>query len=400
MAKENFKPHMMYSKSGESKMAKTYQEHLDLKNKGWGHSKPKKKIGGATGPNFILSILLLLSFTINAQDSKFKTELKKTFKFSTFYAAVNGGTSISDQNTYSILDGLQTDIIETPFDYALTLGVRKIQRFGYENKANTFKDGTETSYSDAATIGRTKGFEFLFEMDYQRKFGDTYIDQHHFLRYLADKWVVKIEYLQDGFADVEYMEASQRYRQKIGRKFSLTAGTAQRISEPYGYDPLAEWVLSNGNIHYTSLALEQGYSIAFDPTGISYLDPSGNVAATSAEVWEEVVIPQVLDDYVKASKDALPVQWCYSMVVGLDYYHYTKKIWLHSWANILPYHLNTGGEYSYHNFNGGNWIDYSAGLIFGYKINKNLGVFIEGKYNKYWNRDWHDFKFGINYIIL
>ena len=206
----------------------------------------------------ILSILLLFAFTINAQDSKFKKELKKTFKFSTFYAAVNGGISISDQNTYSILDGLQTDVIETPFDYALTLGVRKIQRFGYENKANTFKDGTETSYSDAATIGRIKGFEYLFEADYQRRFGNDYIDQNHFLRYIADKWVVKVEYLQDGFADVEYFEASQRYRQKIGRKLSITAGTVQRISEPYGFDPLAEWVLSNGNLHYTNLALEEG----------------------------------------------------------------------------------------------------------------------------------------------
>ena len=333
----------------------------------------------------ILSILLLLSFTINAQEeSKFKKELKKTFKFSTFYAAVNGGTSISDQNTYSILDGLQTDVIETPFDYALTLGVRKIQRFGYENKAKSFKDGTESSYSDGATIGRVKGFEYLFEVDYQRKFGDTYIDQNHFLRYVADKWVVKMEYIQDGFADVEYMEASQRYRHQIGRKLSITAGTVQRISEPYGFDPLAQWVLSNGNLHYTSLALEEGYTIGFAPTGI----------------WEELVIPQMLNDYVKGEKDALPVQWCHSVVIGFDYYHYKKQIWFHSWGNILPVHLNTGGDYSYHNFNGGNWIDYSGGLIFGYKINKNLGVFIEGKYNKYWNRDWHDFKFGINYIIL
>ena len=348
---------------------------------------------------FVVLFWLIASIAIG-QESKFKTEVKKTFKFSTFYAAVNGGTSISDENVYSILNDLETDIIETPFDYALTFGIRKIQRFGYENKANTFKDGTEASYSDAAVIGRTKGFEFLFELDYKRQQGDSYIDQHHFLRYLADKWVVKVEYLQDGFADVEYMEASQRYRHKIGRKLSLTAGTAQRISEPYGYDPLADWVLSNGNIHYTNLALEEGYSIGFDPTGISYLDPSGAVVATSSEIWEEVVIPQVLNDYVKASKDALGVQWCHSLVIGLDYYHYTKKIWLHSWGNILPVHLNTGGDYSYHNFNGGNWIDYSAGLIFGYKVNKNLGVFIEGKYNKYWNRDWHDFKFGINYIIL
>ena len=355
----------------------------------------KNKIGYI----FVILFWLIASIAIG-QESKFKTEVKKTFKFSTFYAAVNGGTSISDQNTYSILNDLETDVIETPFDYALTLGIRKIQRFGYENKANTFKDGTEASYSDAATIGRTRGFEFLFELDYKRQQGDSYVDQHHFLRYLADKWVVKVEYLQDGFADVEYMEASQRYRQKIGKRFSLTAGTAQRISEPYGYDPLAEWVLSNGNIHYTNLALEEGYSIGFAPDGISYLNPNGSVVATNTEVWEEVVIPQIIDDYVKASKDALDVQWCYSVVVGLDYYYYTKKIWLHSWANVLPYHLDTGGDYSYHNFNGGNWIDYSGGLIFGYKINKNLGVFVEGKYNKYWNREWHDFKFGINYIIL
>tara|TARA_R100001463_G_scaffold61900_3_gene114775 strand:- start:1681 stop:2910 length:1230 start_codon:yes stop_codon:yes gene_type:complete len=399
---EGYKDHMMYDpKTGKGKMTKSCQEHLDLTSEGWKHEKPKKKMGGAIGPNFILSLLLLLSFTINAQEeSKFKKELKKTFKFSTFYAAVNGETSISDQNIYSVLNDLETDIIETPFDYALTLGVRKIQRFGYENKANTFKDGTEASYSDAAVIGRTKGFEFLFEVDYKRQQGENYIDQHHFLRYLADKWVVKVEYLQDGFADVEYMEASQRYRHKLGRRVSLTAGTVQRISEPYGFDPLAEWVLSNGNLHYTSLALEEGYTIGFDPTGISYLDPSGAVVATNSEIWEEVVIPQVLDDYVKSEKDALPVQWCHSVVIGADYYYYTKKIWLHSWANILPYHLNTGGEYSYHNFNGGNWIDYSGGLIFGYKINKNLGVFVEGKYNKYWNREWHDFKFGINYIIL
>ena len=350
----------------------------------------------------IFSILLLLSFTINAQEeSKFKKELKKTFKFSTFYAAVNGGTSISDQNTYSILDGLQTDVIETPFDYALTLGIRKIQRFGYENKAKSFKDGTESSYSDGATIGRVKGFEFLFEIDYKRQQGDTYIDQHHFLRYVADKWVVKMEYLQDGFADVEYMEASQRYRHQIGKKLSFTAGTVQRISEPYGYDPLAEWVLPNGNIHYTNLALEgMGFEVAFGPEGIQYIDNHGHVVATSTEVWEEVIVPIVLNEYVKEKKDALPVQWCHSVVIGFDYYHYKKKIWIHSWGNILPIHLNTGGDYSYHNFNGGNWIDYSAGLIFGYKINKNLGIFIEGKYNKYWNRDWHDFKFGINYIIL
>jgi len=67
----------------------------------------------------------------------------------------------------------------------------------------------------------------------------------------------------------------------------------------------------------------------------------------------------------------------------------------------MPYHYNGGGEYSYHNFNDEEqWYDYSGGLIFGYNLNRNVGCFIEGKYNKYWNREWYDFKFGINYRIF
>ena len=88
-------------------------------------------------------------------------------------------------------------------------------------------------------------------------------------------------------------------------------------------------------------------------------------------------------------------------MLGFDYYHYTKTFWLHSWANVLPYHHDIGSKYSYHKYNNNEqWYDYSGGLILGYKLNKHLGMFVEGKYNKYWNREWHDFKFGINYVIF
>ena len=90
----------------------------------------------------------------------------------------------------------------------------------------------------------------------------------------------------------------------------------------------------------------------------------------------------------------------HSLVIGFDYYYYSKKYWLHSWGNLLPYHYNDGGEFSYHNYNDGEqWYDYSGGVIFGRKIDKQLGIFAEGKYSKYWNREWYDFKFGVNYII-
>ena len=89
-------------------------------------------------------------------------DVKKLLKFSTFYAAVNGGTSLSDVEVFSVDNGLSTQTISTPYDYNFTIGLRKIARFGYENKAQTFYDGTESNYSDAATVGKVKGVEYLF----------------------------------------------------------------------------------------------------------------------------------------------------------------------------------------------------------------------------------------------
>ena len=147
------------------------------------------------------------------------------------------------------------------------------------------------------------------------------------------------------------------------------------------------------------MAIEEGYSV--DVYENEYKDPDGNIVATSSDVWKQVVIPEVLENYVEKKRNELPNQWQYSLVVGFDYYYYKKNFWLHSWGNLMPYHYDDGGQYSYHNFNDGEqWYDYSGGLIVGTKITKNLGLFVEGKYNKYWNREWYDFKCGINYVIF
>ena len=236
---------------------------------------------------------------------------KKQLKFATVYAAVNGGTSVSDAKIFSITSGqLEESIITTPYDYSATIGIRKIARFGYENKANTFYDGTESNYTDAATVGKVQGFEYLFEVDYARQQGVDYIDQHHFIRYSSDDncdgpycidhFAAKIEYLKDGFADVEYFELSERYRHKKTNNLAFSIGAAHRLSEPYGYDPLKEWILTNGSLHYTYLAIQEGYTI--DVSNSEYKDPDGNIVATSAEVWKENVIPKVLSDYSEKKK--------------------------------------------------------------------------------------------------
>ena len=339
----------------------------------------------------LLLILLFIPLIGNSQG------LHKIFKYSTIYAAVNGGTSLGDNQIWSVTSGtLEEDVIETPFDYTFSIGIRKIKRFGYENRALTFYNGTENSYSDAATIGRVDGFEYLFEADFVRRLGVNFTNQHHFVRYVADKWVGKIEYLQDGFADIKYFEASERFRLKVREgKLSFNGGLVQRLAEPYGFDPLADWVLDNGTLHYTYLALQEGYNITL---GGEYFSPDGELVANSQEVWEEVVIPQVINNYVEKQRNSISNIVEYSFVLGLDYYHFTKDFWFHTWGNIMPYHLDT--IYSYHKFNNGQWVDYSLGLIYGYRFNKSLGIFVEGRYNKYWNRQWHNFSVGLNYVIF
>ena len=134
----------------------------------------------------ILIVLLVFLLSCAAPKKCCSQNFKKAIKFSTFYVAANGGTSLSDREVYSI-DGstLLYDTILTPYDYSLSMGIRKIQRFQYEGTA-PFKDGTESSFSDAASIGRNP-FEYLFQIQYKRQEGVEYLDQHHFIRYVKPK---------------------------------------------------------------------------------------------------------------------------------------------------------------------------------------------------------------------
>ena len=174
----------------------------------------------------------------------------------------------------------------------------------------------------------------------------------------------------------------------------------QRISEPYGFDPFADCIRPDGSIPWMKIATDMGYNWNTLGLGNVYTNPNGEIVANSTAVFEEVVVPQILSDYANQQRNALPNKWEHSLVLGFDYYRYSKNFWLHSWANLLPYHIDIENEYSYHKFNSGQWIDYSGGLIFGYRFNRSLGIFAEGRYHQYWNRSWYEFSTGINYIIL
>jgi hypothetical protein len=342
----------------------------------------------------LITLLCCVPFLVQAQ--QFKDWGKKQLKFATFYTAVTGNNSLADVSVYSLTQpSLTESIISTPFDYTLAFGVRKIARLDYENRKNVFYNGTETSVSDAATVGNVEGLEYLFEFDYKRQQGGKFVDQQHFLRYVHDHWILKVEYVQDGFADLRYFEASQRYRYNIAKEFSLNIGLVQRFSEPYGFDPLDGLQTSEA---LTLLINEVGYNTNFKG---EWTNPNGDVVATSNEEFKLLYAPGALSDYVDQERVLLPYQWNHSLVLGYDYYHYTKTFWLHSWASVLPFHVSAKNEYSYTNFVDGNtWFDYTGGLILGWQVNKQLGLFSQGKYHKYWNRTWHDFSVGFNYRII
>jgi outer membrane protease len=48
---------------------------------------------------------------------------------------------------------------------------------------------------------------------------------------------------------------------------------------------------------------------------------------------------------------------------------------------------------------GEQWTDYSVGISLGWKINRNLGIFIEGEFAKMWDSRLYQSTFGLNYTF-
>jgi hypothetical protein len=70
------------------------------------------------------------------------------------------------------------------------------------------------------------------------------------------------------------------------------------------------------------------------------------------------------------------------------------------WGDVMPYHHGLS-EYSFVEIEDNNKIlDFDYGIILGTKINTRLGLFIEGKYQRYWDIKNYELKSGINYLFL
>ena len=408
-----------------------------------------------------LLLLILLSFTLLSfgqepaalgKDKFFKSIYKDFLKYGTIYGAGDISNSVEaseptyflrtnqDGSLYSIPDVVNnTEVF--PYDYRYGFGIRKLARFNYERKPKNFYDGTENQLAFSAPTSAVQGLEYQFHFEKERWRGQDFENHNFFLKHTGKYHIVKIQSRQVGKINLNYNSAELRARLPIGKKFSISAGAIVRGHErAYGYNPIEIWlneteIVTDGQGNEFEVPVNQWYQLGRDNgyTDIFYtqtsISPYGGETVTQDWCWvdengvqvahsdldfRERVMPDLMNQFNSRAWDLLDPWMEIAPIVGVDFYHYKRNFWLHAYANyILPAHQYIAGEkeFSYLNRNnwgkGGlildneleQWDDYSAGLSFGTKIGKNLGIFIEGEYSKMWDSELYQTTFGLNYTF-
>ena len=358
-------------------------------------------------------LLTLLATTILCGEGGSNYFVDNFLKYSTFY------TSVSLNSPYVPADKFSVDIengtfIETTEEnelaYNVSIGVRKLARFKYQAKGKNFYDGSEKNLSDVATIGAVSGWEYLVKYSSIRQFGEEFVDTESWIRYLGDNYVVKGSYANFGRQDLEFGQLDARWRKSVGSNWNFSLGGNFRGHPAYGLFPFNDW-LANSEGQWWELGYNYGYEDEYwfddiNENGIqdpgedgdyNWYDDSGELVAESDDEFYEYYYGDLITLYNEEEIDKLGYQWEASVVIGVDYYLYEKKYWVHGWASIMPYSKGLT-DYSFVYESGD--IDFDIGLVAGYKFNRNFGIFGEGRYLKYFGVDAYELKAGINVTIF
>jgi hypothetical protein len=390
----------------------------------------------------LLITLLLFVYSINADAQLFKKIYKEVFKYSSIYVAGNASNSYEttrkdyfvrppeDGNLYSVPEVV--DVTEYfPYDYRFGFGIRKLARFGYENKPN-FYNGTENNVALAAPTAAIKGFEYLIHYEKERQRGDEFINSRYFIRHTGKYHILKAEQREAGNVGFKYQSAEARLRLPIGKKFSISAGAIYRTHEQaFGYNPIEIWLnetqIINGQEYPSNYWYELGFLYGYDDIYYTeedefgnersdwyWIDPAGNRVADSDLEFRNTVFGDLMLQYNNEQWDMLDAFGEIAPIVGFDFYHYQNNFWMHVYGNwILPHHRYIQGDtdFSYLNRNnwgkGGlrqdseyeQWSDYQAGMMFGWKLWKSFGIFAEGEYTKFWDREIFNTNIGLNITL-
>ena len=325
-------------------------------------------------------------------------QIENFFKYSTFYTSASVSSPFVERDNYIAVDKGYEDITTIhPYDYNLTIGIRKIARFDYEYKVKTWYYGTEKAVTDNVTIGNAVGWEYLANYSFIRNRGDKFTDQNYWVRYLGNRFLVKAEYNNDQKVKLKYSSTDFRYRLAKGN-WDLTAGVVFRMHPVYGVNPIEDFWIP-GEQSFKQLAESFGYNTEF-VNGDWHWFSDGELIATSDDEFYKHYFGDAVASFNERELDKLGEQKEISLVLGAAYYKYSNDFWLHAWANFLPYHYGVD-EYSFeYTQEDLNWLEWDAGVVFGLRINKHFGIFVEGTHMKYWDKPIYECKFGFNYLIF
>jgi hypothetical protein len=311
-----------------------------------------------------------------------------------------------------------------PFDYRVSFGIRKLARFDYERKPFNYYDGNEVQLAYTAPGSAVPNiWEYQFHIEKERWRGEPYNNHRFFIKHTGNYHVFKVESRKVGKINLNYKSADIRGRFSVGKKFHVSAGAIVRAHKrAYGYNPAQNRLEEVG---WKQFAYERGYNddvplqaTLLDYPSIKYPLWMDDLEFSKVETFVpsnflflDQVLPDLLIDYNKEELKKLPMFAEISPIVGLDFYHFKKKFWLHAYGNLMPYHTYFRGDKDKSYLNRNNWekgvlkeglspkqwLDYSAGWNMGWNIKKNFGVFIDSEYSKMWASELFNSMLGINY---
>ena len=383
----------------------------------------------------LILFLSILLFSINTNGQFFKSLYDDFIKYGTVYAAGNVSNAKLEQPKYFVRTN-PNNLYDIPlvvdqttyhdYNYRFGVGIRKLARFGYESRPN-FYNGTENNVGLSAPTAAVKGLEYLLHWEKQRVDGNEFDNKRLFVRHTGNYHIAKYETRESGNVGFEYTSGEVRARLPIGDKFSISAGIIYRTHQKaYGYNPIEIWLNemdANGNALHPWWTLGYEYGFVDELTEYNNLitgqqfynyvwkNSQGDIIAYTDQQFRDQVFGGLMNRFNQEAWSELDPFAEIAPIMGFDFYHYKNNFWLHAYGNwIMPHHSYVEGneDFSYlhrnswgkggHNdlLGGEQWDDYQAGLMFGWKVTKSIGIFIEGEYTKFWDSEIFNSNFGIN----
>tara|TARA_B110000444_G_scaffold184988_1_gene174028 strand:+ start:106 stop:1272 length:1167 start_codon:yes stop_codon:yes gene_type:complete len=338
----------------------------------------------------------------------------KLFKNLSFYVSGNMESPLVESTDYNLIQsdsgfylnpirGQQynlTDATEiNDANYRFTIGFKKMSKFKY-NEDDRYNSGN--SISKSAPISAKNGLEYSASYSLIRNRGKEYSATKLNMRYLGNRFVTKAEYIDYQDVKLKLYGVDFRARFKL-KKLNFTTGVVHRVHPAYGINPFED---DFGGINdLTELATAIGYQadsyLYIDPNGdnaldlgdsfdFQFFDENGELVAGSVAEFFDVYFEEIVTDYNYSKLKYKGNQLELSAIFGLSYYTYKNDFWFHGWLDVLPFHLGLS-DYSF-DYDAvedskilPSQFDWDLGLVFGTKLSKNVGIYLEGKHQRFWN---------------